>query len=116
MENYNVYVRADDAGRVTAIDSSAFLVDLTGWTQIDEGNGDRYHHAQGNYLPGPLMDAQGRYLYKMAGGAVVARTDAEIAADETAQTEPNDQVMNLTAMMVDMEYRVLLLEMEGMQA
>lgn len=46
---YVVYARADAAGYVTDIDSSVFLHDTVGWVQIDEGNGDRYMHAQGNY-------------------------------------------------------------------
>ncbi len=48
MQPYGVYIRVDDAGRITAINSSAFLPDTDGWTRIDEGFGDKYHHAQGN--------------------------------------------------------------------
>lgn len=66
MNPYLVYVKTDDAGRITAVNSSAFLPDASGWTQIDEGYGDRFHHAQGNYLPGPLMDERGVYRYKLA--------------------------------------------------
>ena len=50
-----VYALPDAQGRVTAVDSDANLSDPTGWTQVDQGDGDRYRHAQGNYLPGPLM-------------------------------------------------------------
>ena len=59
---YKVLVRVDDAGRVVAINSSAFVQDASGWAEIDSGFGDRYHHAQGNYLPFPLMDERGRVL------------------------------------------------------
>ena len=52
-----VYAKADAAERVEELGSSVFLTDLTGWVQIDEGEGDRYAHAQGNYLEKPLMDA-----------------------------------------------------------
>lgn len=48
-ESCKVLVQTDDAGRVTAINSDAF-VSGDGWTQIDEGEGDRYRHAQNNYL------------------------------------------------------------------
>ena len=80
---YGVYVRTDDAGRVTAINSDAFLADVTGWTQIDEGYGDRCHHAQGNYLPGPLWDDRSVCRYKLVDGQVVKRTQAEMDADYT---------------------------------
>ena len=51
-ESCKVLVQIDDAGRVTAINSDAF-VSGDGWTQIDEGEGDRYRHAQNNYLLKP---------------------------------------------------------------
>ena len=75
-----VYVQVD-LGKVKAIDSNAFLDDATGWVQIDEGDGDRYMHAQGNYLPKSLMDMQGRYRYKLVDGVVVERPQEELAAD-----------------------------------
>ena len=78
---YKVLARADDAGRVVAINSSAFVTDTDGWVQIDRGQGDRYHHAQGNYLTGPLMDERGVYRYKLADGAVVERTQEEMDGD-----------------------------------
>lgn len=80
---YGVYVRTDDAGRVTAINSDAFLLDTDGWTKIDEGYGDRCHHAQGNYLPGPLWDDRGVCRYKLVDGKAVERTQAEMDADYT---------------------------------
>lgn len=81
MDEYLVYIRVDDAGRVLAINSSAFVQDTEGWAQIDSGNGDRYHHAQGNYLPGPLADMRGVYRYKLEDGAIVERTQEEMDAD-----------------------------------
>lgn len=81
MDEYLVYIRVDDVGRVVDINSSAFLQDTDGWVQIDSGHGDRFHHAQGNYLPGPLTDERGLYRYKLADGAVVERTPEEMDAD-----------------------------------
>ena len=78
-----VYVKADEDSRVIAINSDAFLTDTTGWVEIDRGTGDKYRHAQGNYLPGPLMDWRGVYRYKLAGGAVVERSQEEMDADYT---------------------------------
>lgn len=83
MDEYLVYIRVDDAGRVVDINSSAFLTDTDDWVQIDQGHGDRFRHAQGNYLPGPLMDERGIYRYKLADGAVVERTQDEMDADYT---------------------------------
>ena len=91
MQPYIVYVRADDAGRITAINSSAFLADVTGWTEIDSGHGDRYHHAQGNYFDKPIMDMRGIYRYKLVNGRPVERTQEEMDADYVPpEVKPTD--------------------------
>ena len=81
MEQYKVFVLADESDRVIAINSSAFLTDVSSWIQIDEGTGDKFHHAQGNYLPGPLYDDCGIPRYKISGGAAVERSPEEMDAD-----------------------------------
>lgn len=65
METYTVFVLIDSSNRIISSNSSAFLTDTTGWLQIDEGAGDRYHHAQNNYYPKPKYDERGipRYTY-----------------------------------------------------
>ena len=86
-ENCKVLVQTDDAGRVTAINSDAF-VSGDGWTAIDEGEGDRYRHAQNNYLLKPLTDERGVYRYKLVDGLVAQRTQAEMDADFDALPAP----------------------------
>ena len=73
---YKVYVKTDPQNRITTINSDAFLSSTDGWTLIDEGEGDRYMHSQGNYLPKPLMTMQGIYQYKLVDGKAVERTAA----------------------------------------
>lgn len=82
-----VFIKTDGQGRIVAITSSDFLEDKEGWFQIDAGYGDRYRHAQGNYLPGPLMDARGVYRWKLEDGKPVKRTRDEMDAD---CTQPED--------------------------
>ncbi|WP_050006480.1 hypothetical protein [Ruthenibacterium lactatiformans] len=86
-EQYTVYVKTDAAGCITAINSSAF-VDGTGWTAIDKGAGDRFHHAQGNYFPLPLFGPDGCANYKLANGTPALRTEAEKAAEIAARPAP----------------------------
>lgn len=86
-ESCKVLVQIDDAGRVTAINSDAF-VSSDGWTAIDEGEGDRYRHAQNNYLLKPLTDERGVYRYKLVDGLVAQRTQAEMDADFDARPAP----------------------------
>ena len=81
MRPYIVYVKVDESNRVTSINSSAFLADVTGWTEIDSGYGDKYHHAQGNYFDKPLYDERGICRYKLVDGKPVERTAKEMDAD-----------------------------------
>ena len=84
METYAVYILLDASNRILNVESSAFLPDTTGWVQIDEGTGDRYHHAQGNYFPVPLYDDRGipRYAYVPDGSPKWReRTKEEMDAD-----------------------------------
>lgn len=77
-----VYVQTDSESRVLRLEGEYSLpADLTGWTKIDEGYGDRFSLAQSHYLAKPLYD--GAVLrYKLVDGKVVERTAEEIEADK----------------------------------
>lgn len=77
---YAVYVQIDTQGRITAVNSSAFVSADWG-TEIDQGYGDKYHHAQGNYFPQPIYTEDGIPRYKLEGGQAVERTEEEIEQD-----------------------------------
>lgn len=114
MDTYIVYIRVDSSNRVLEINSSAFLADTEGWTQIDEGWGDRYHHAQGNYLDGPLYDDNGIPRYKLDRGRVVERTEEEIAADLAAMPAPpptREEI--LEAKILELQQQLLKLQTGG---
>lgn len=81
---YIVYTKTDSSGYITAVNSSVFLHDTAGLTEIDRGYGDKYHHAQGNYFPQPIITMGGAYRYKLVDGKPVECTAEEIAAQEEA--------------------------------
>ena len=78
---YSVYVKTDEEGRIIAINSDAFLTSFDGWVKVAEGTGDKYHHAQNNYLDEPLTDERGIWRYKMEDGLIVERAAAEMDAE-----------------------------------
>lgn len=80
-----VYVKTDSDNVITEINSDIFLESVDGYILIDEGKGDRYAHAQGNYLEYGLMDEQGRYNYRLLDGNVELLTE-----DEKAELFPGD--------------------------
>ena len=107
--DYIVYVNPNDSGYITAVNSSAFLPDATGWTEIDSGYGDKYYHAQGNYFSQPIRTMGGAYHYKLVDGKPVECTAEEIAAqeealkpvDEPTQADRIEAQVMYTAMMTD---------------
>lgn len=104
---YKVYVSLQD-GYITSINSEIFLSEeeMSTMTEIDRGQGDKYAHAQSQYLDKELVDEHGRYNYKFVAGKVVEVAEEEkptIKEPEqqaTAQDRIEAQVM-YTAMMTD---------------
>ena len=82
LKPYEVYVQTNENGYITAVNSSAFLTDTSGWIKIDEGFGDKYHHAQGNYFDKPIYTESGVNQYKLVDGVAVECTPEEIAEQE----------------------------------
>lgn len=86
-EPYIVYVQTDEAGRITAVNSSAFVSSDWG-TEIDQGYGDKHHHAQGNYFDQPIYTDDGIPCYKLVDGTPVERSEEEIEADRAGRPKP----------------------------
>ena len=84
MNPYIVYAKTDSCGHITAVNSSAFLTDTIEWVEIDSGYGDRYHHAQGNYLPKPIITDSWAYRYKLVDGMITECSASEILEQEEA--------------------------------
>ena len=72
-----VYVKVDSDSLITEVNSEIFMESIDGYALIDEGEGDRFTHAQGNYLESGLMDEQGRYNYRLLDGNAVLLTEEE---------------------------------------
>lgn len=83
-----VYAILDSESRVLRLEGEYSLpADLTRWTKIDEGYGDRYALAQSHYLSKPLYDGAVP-RYKLVDGKVVERTAEEIEADKAKLPKP----------------------------
>jgi hypothetical protein len=76
-EKIKVYVKIDNDNVIKEINSSIFIGNSLGFIVIDEGQGDKYSHAQSNYLEKGLMGFDGKYNYKLIDGKVVELTDEE---------------------------------------
>lgn len=107
MNEYKIYVSLQD-GYITSINSEIFLSqeEMDTMTEINQGQGDKYAHAQSQYLEKGLVDEHGRYNYRFLEGKVVEVAEGEkptIKEPEqqaTAQDKIEAQVM-YTAMMTD---------------
>lgn len=112
-EPYIVYVQTDEQGRITAVNSSAFVGEDWG-TEIDSGFGDQCHHAQGNYFPQPVYTDDGIPRYKLEDGAAVERTEEEIEADRAALPEPEpSENEKLRQRVTELEHQILTMRLGG---
>ena len=68
-----VYIKTNENHEITEVGSSIFIEDTKDWIEIDEGRGDKYVHAQGNYFDKPLIDEQGNYNYLYINGKLYER-------------------------------------------
>lgn len=100
---YTVYAKTDDKNVITAINSSAFLSNTSSWTEIDEGEGDKYHHAQNNYLSAGLTDENGIFNYKLTDGKPVLRT-AEEKAPELERVAAAQEIAELKTKLTATDY------------
>lgn len=66
-----VYIKVNSNNEVVEINSEIFIGDFTGWIEIDSGFGDKYAHAQSQYLPNSLMSEEGKWNYKYINGKIV---------------------------------------------
>lgn len=77
-----VYVKVNSQSAIVEINSSRFINPDDGWIKIDEGYGDKYRHAQANYLSKAIFDEQGNFTYKLVDGKVVERDDSDKAPEQ----------------------------------
>lgn len=62
-EKIKVFVKINENNEIVEIGSSVFIADLVDWIYVDEGYGDKFAHAQAQYLNKPLMNEQGGYNF-----------------------------------------------------
>ena len=87
IQKSKVYVLLDEKSRVLRCEGGytmSNIDDVSQWTYIDEGTGDRYNLCQSNYFPKPIITDGGAYRYKLVDGKPVECTAEEIEAQEEA--------------------------------
>lgn len=91
-DEYKVYVSLSN-GYITSINSEIFLSqeEIDTMTEIDKGQGDKYAHAQSQYLEKELVDEHGRYNYKYVEGKVVEIAEADKPTIEGPKAVPTEQ-------------------------
>ena len=109
MPKSKVYIQTDTEGRILRCEGGYTTPsDLTDWTEIDEGTGDKYNLCQSHYFDGGLYTMDGIPRYKWDGSAAVLRTEDELEADRAAIPEPKPSKT--------VEARLTALEAEAEQA
>lgn len=91
-DEYKVYVSLSN-GYITSINSEIFLSkeEIDTMTEIDQGKGDKYAHAQSQYLEKGLVDEYGRYNYKYVEGKVIEVAEGYKPTIEEPKAVPTEQ-------------------------
>ena len=104
-----VYIQTDADGRILRCEGGYTTpADLTDWTYIDEGTGDRYNLCQSHYFDGGLHTMDGIPRYRWDGSKAILRTKEELEADRAALPNPGHAAT--------VEARLTALEAEAEQA
>jgi hypothetical protein len=90
---YKVYIELNEDKQITSINSEIFLSneEMQAMKNIDEGEGDKYVHAQSQYLENGLIDKYGRYNYKYVEGKVVEVAEGDKPTIEEPKAVPTEQ-------------------------
>ena len=89
MPKSKVYIQTDTDGRILRCEGGYTTpADLSGWLEIDEGNGDRYNLCQSHYFDSGLYTIDDIPRYRWDGTQAVERTEEELEADRAAIPEP----------------------------
>lgn len=104
-----VYIQTDADGRILRCEGGYTTPsDLTGWLEIDEGDGDRYNLCQSHYFDGGLYTMDGIPRYRWDGSTAILRTDEELEADRAELPNPETSKT--------IEDRIVALEADAEQA
>ena len=107
-----VYVKINNNNKVIAVNSDVFITDINDWIKIDEGIGDKYAHAQGNYFDKSLVNENGAHNYIYENNCVREATAKEKEIELSAMSKPAPSAeADLLNMTVDHEYRLTILEL-----
>lgn len=119
IQKSKVYVLLDERSRVLRCEGGytmSNIDDVSQWTYIDEGTGDRYNLCQSHYLDGGLYTMQGIPRYKYDDGVCVLRSEAEIAEDVANLPQPEPSQLEQTqaeAVQYKAALKILGIETEG---
>ena len=103
-----VYIQTDANGRILRCEGGYTTpADLSGWLEIDEGNGDRYNLCQSHYFDGGMYTMDGIPRYRWDGTQAVEHTEEELEAERAALPKPEPTTL---------ETRVAALEADAAQA
>lgn len=103
-----VLIKIDDDNNIIKITSSVFSKDDE-LIIIDEGNGDKYAHAQSQYLGDGVLDEYGRYNFSYINGQI-----EKIVYDDAPQVQVdlNQVVMELA---LENAYQIALIKLGVME-
>ena len=73
-DKINVYIKTNESYEVVEIISQDFIMDVADYILIDSGYGDKFRHAQSQYLDSDLIGDDGyNYIYDKNSNKIVKK-------------------------------------------
>lgn len=109
---YKVYIKIDDDNNIIAINSDAFIEseDIKNWIYIDEGTGDKYYHAQGNYFENSIYTNEGISKYSLVNGKLQKTSNKIIKTKKCKQLKHQPSIIELNNKINQLEKQLLNFE------
>lgn len=107
IQKSKVYVLLDERSRILRCEGGytmSNIDDVSKWTYVDEGTGDRYNLCQSHYLPHPLLTHDGLYRYRLADGQIVERSEEELEEERAGLPRPEVQPTETEQLRADVDF------------
>ena len=101
----SVYIRVNEKSEVVEVNSDRFITDFNGWIKIDEGYGDKYTHAQGNYFDKCVFTDFG-YTYEYVNGVVREKDQTQNVLQRERRQQLTQELNELYAWFDDYDNQI----------
>lgn len=97
-----VYIKTNDKNEIIEINSSIFIDNTNAYILVDEGDGDKYVHAQSNYLQKSLFNKLGKPNFRYENETIIQNENTDEDFIESNNPTQEERIQALESAMLEM--------------